>query len=247
MASINASITSTGIVTSGDATGNLQLQSDGVTGLSILANGKINIANTALSTASAGTLEYDGGELYFTPLSTQRGIIPGMQYYVLNSAVVGANSTSNQNTFGVGVTLSSSTRYQFESTMAFVRSAGTTQHSMSLLFGGTATINNILYYVNEADWQGTMNTRITQANNLNVIMINVATATAITPPTVSASSQIIWVTLNGSVSINAGGTFIPQYVLSATPGGAYSTQIGSYFAIWPVGPSGSNISVGTWA
>mgnify|MGYP003350663671 CR=1 FL=1 len=51
----------------------------------------------------------------------------------------------------------------------------------------------------------------------------------------------------GTVSVNAGGTFIPQYSFSAQPGGGFTTGIGSYFAIWPVGAAGSNISVGTWA
>ena len=51
----------------------------------------------------------------------------------------------------------------------------------------------------------------------------------------------------GTVSVNAGGTFIPQYSFSAQPGGGFTTGIGSYFAIWPVGASGSDISVGTWA
>ena len=52
---------------------------------------------------------------------------------------------------------------------------------------------------------------------------------------------------NGTVSINAGGTFTPQYQLSAAPGGAYSTVAGSYFAIWPIGTAGANTSVGPWA
>ena len=48
-------------------------------------------------------------------------------------------------------------------------------------------------------------------------------------------------------TFDAGGTFIPQYQLSAAPGGAYTTQIGSYFKLSPLGVSGSNTSIGTWA
>jgi hypothetical protein len=51
----------------------------------------------------------------------------------------------------------------------------------------------------------------------------------------------------GTVSVNAGGTFIPQYTLSTAPGGAYTTAIGSYLSIWPIGAAGANTSVGTWA
>ena len=53
--------------------------------------------------------------------------------------------------------------------------------------------------------------------------------------------------IRGTVSIATGGTFIPQYSLSAAPGGAYTTQLGSYFLIYPLGASGSNTSIGTWA
>ena len=53
--------------------------------------------------------------------------------------------------------------------------------------------------------------------------------------------------ISGVISVNAGGTFIPQYTLSAAPGGAYTTAANSYFLIYPIGASGANTSVGTWA
>jgi hypothetical protein len=53
--------------------------------------------------------------------------------------------------------------------------------------------------------------------------------------------------LYGTVSINAGGTFIPQYTLSAAPGGAYSTASGSYIRINPLSASGAATNVGTWS
>jgi hypothetical protein len=63
----------------------------------------------------------------------------------------------------------------------------------------------------------------------------------------TATSLFISARITGTVSVNVGGTFIPQYTLSAAPGGAYTTSAGSYFAIWPIGSSGSNTSIGTWA
>lgn len=48
-------------------------------------------------------------------------------------------------------------------------------------------------------------------------------------------------------TINVVGTFVPQYSLSAAPGGAYSTQAGSYFKIAALSPSGANTAIGTWA
>ena len=64
--------------------------------------------------------------------------------------------------------------------------------------------------------------------------------------TISAA-YYIGIVVRGTVSINAGGTFIPQYTLSAAPGGAYTTIAGSYVCFYPIGSSGANISVGTWA
>ena len=53
--------------------------------------------------------------------------------------------------------------------------------------------------------------------------------------------------IKGTVSIANGGTFIPQYSLSAQPGQTYITNIGSYFKIYPISVSGSNTNIGSWA
>ena len=53
--------------------------------------------------------------------------------------------------------------------------------------------------------------------------------------------------MKGTISVSTGGTFIPQYSLSAAPGGAYTTAAGSYFLIYPIGAAGANVNVGTWA
>jgi len=53
--------------------------------------------------------------------------------------------------------------------------------------------------------------------------------------------------VTGTISVNAGGTFVPQYTLSAAPGGAYSTDAGSFMKIYPVGAAGADVNVGTWA
>jgi len=207
------------------------------------------IAPLALTTASlsspavAGQLEYNGGIPYFTPLGTQRGVIPGMQYYILNTAYVGSNSTGAQSLFGVGVTLSSSIVYQFECSLYMTKTAGTTSHNMSLLFGGTATVNSILY-------QGVENQSglaLTGPQGTPVSFIATSAAASQTTSTTANATEYIQIDFKGIVSINAGGTFIPQYSLSAAPGGAYTTQVGSYFLIYPTGSAGSNISVGTWA
>jgi len=201
-------------------------------------------SDTLSSPAAAGQIEYSSPIFAATPIGTQRGIVPTQQYYRIDTAVVGSNATGAQSIFGVGVTLSASTVYEFEIMVAYSKSAGTTAHTFSLGFGGTATINNIAYDV-ITKTNGTSFTNLATSDTVQAF-IQTASATAITGSNVSAALFLLQL-MKGTVSINAGGTFIPQYTLSAAPGGAYTTAIGSFIRIAPVSASGSNTSVGAWA
>lgn len=199
------------------------------------------LTSDALVTAAAGLTEYDGKALYFTPMSTQRGVIPSEQFFRRNSDLAGANNTSAQSVFGVGVSLSASTVYEFEIMYALQKTVGTTSHTISIGFGGTATFNNIAYLSQVA-----IGTTFISTDNMKGSFIQTAAATTISVAQTSATVAFE-IILKGAVSVNAAGTFIPQYTLSAAPGGAYSTLAGSYMKIAPIGASGANISVGTWA
>lgn len=73
-------------------------------------------------------------------------------------------------------------------------------------------------------------------------------ASIINASTISTTGLVYSADASGILQcINAGGTFIPQYQLSAAPGGAYTTAIGSYFLIYPIGAAGNNTNIGTWA
>jgi hypothetical protein len=174
------------------------------------------------------------------------GLVPGELIYRLNSTVAGADSTAVQKILGVGVTVSASTVYQFELVYTLNKSAGAVSHAMQLSFGGTATLNNISYdiFAAQSSAAGTINGGVTTAAFFMVIQQ--ATATTINSATTNTTSAFYGV-VKGTVSINAGGTFIPQYTLTAAPGGAYTTQIGSYFKLSPMSASGANTSIGTWA
>jgi hypothetical protein len=201
-------------------------------------------SGTNLTSATAGAVEYDGKVVYATPIGTQRGIIPTQQYYRLNATVAGADVSTAQSIFGVGVTLSASTVYEFEIEVGLVKTAGATSHTISLGFGGTATINNIFHAVATMFNNGTNPMLINGTQTLGYI--TTATATAVTGTGANAS-LVFALFVKGTVSINAGGTFIPQYTLSAAPGGAYSTVAGSYIRINPLSASGAATNVGTWA
>jgi len=202
-------------------------------------------SGTNLTSAIAGAIEYDGKVFYGTPQGTQRGVIPGQQIYVTNSGYVGSNSSSAQSIFGVGVTLSASTQYAFDMAFVLSKSAGTTSHTLALSFnGGTASFNNFLC-------QGVYNyggaSFVNGANaGASSIGLNTSGSTVVSPAITNATYSQYFM-LNGLVSTSTGGTFLPQYTLSAAPGGAYTTYGGSYIRIYPIGASGANISVGAWA
>jgi len=202
-------------------------------------------SDTLSSPAAVGQIEYTSPIFTGTPIGTQRGIVPTQQYYRLDSALAGANSTSAQSIFGVGVTLSSGTVYEFEMNVVFTKSAGTTSHTFGFGFAGTATLNNILYLgIGNAFLSSTSG----PAYGVTTYGVYATTAsnTASNMQTVSAAAS--WsIVIKGTVSVNAGGTFIPQYTLTAAPGGAYTVYAGSFIRIAPIGASGAATNVGTWA
>jgi hypothetical protein len=213
--------------------------------MSVVISGTDNfILNTdTLGTAVPGEFNYDGKVFYATPQGTQRGVVPGAQFFRLDAGLAGANVSTAQSVLGVGVTLSASTVYAFEAVTVFSKSAGTTSHTFGLGFGGTATLNNIAY---QPVWTRSA-VSLTDVN-VNALTWYVSTASNTTFASATTTAvQNYTFTIKGTVSINAGGTFIPQYTLSAAPGGAYTTQAGSYFLIYPIGASGANVNVGTWA
>lgn len=203
-------------------------------------------SSTILTTPAAGVVEWDGKVPYITAQGTQRGVWPSEQFFRLNSDLAGANVNTVQSVFGVGVTLSSSTVYSFELMMLFVKTAGATSHNFSFGFGGTATINNALFYALADAETSAFSSGTLVGGAPGFFVFTSLTAGALIASIASANSNVI-VRVIGNVSVNSGGTLIPQYTLSAAPGGAYSTIAGSYMAIYPVSASGANTSVGDWA
>jgi len=204
------------------------------------------IATATLTTPTITSLYGQNSNLVTTPYNGT-GLIPGELIYRLNAGYLGSNASGAQSVFGVGVTLAASTVYQFETVFALSKSAGTTSHLFSLSFGGTATLNNICYLV--IDFSGSSS--FTAGNTgggtaMAGMFIQTASATQINSFSTSTTYYQTYL-LKGTVSVNASGTFIPQYTLSAAPGGAYTTAIGSYFKLSPMSASGSNTSIGTWA
>lgn len=202
-------------------------------------------SGTNLTTAAPGAIEYDGKVLYATPQGTQRGVIPAEMYFRLNAALAGANVTTAQNIFGVGVTLSANTVYEFEELFLLTKTAGTTTHTVGIGFGGTATLNNIAYQFQSHFYTTATATLVASGEFLGTG--SAATNLTATVSSGATATLFCWFAVRGTASVNAAGTFIPQYTLSAAPGGAYSTALGSFIKVRPIGAAGANNSVGGWA
>jgi len=173
-----------------------------------------------------------------TALGTGTG---GAGTYTVSASQTVASTIINS---AKGVILSANTVYAFEGVFGFNKTAGgSTSHTFNPGFGGTATLNNIAYRLNSQNVSGISFTEI--ARNEYPYFIQTAAATVVTN-TIAASATYLSMRMAGTVSINVGGTFIPQYSLSAAPGQPWSTVTGSYFLIYPVGSAGSNTSVGAW-
>jgi len=212
----------------------------------------ISFSTDALAvTPTTGATEYNGIALYFTPTGTQRGVIRGQQMFVLQTAYTGTQATTAQSLFGLtnGVTLANSTVYAFDFAYALSKTAGTTNHTIGYGFGGTATINNIAYLRN-FQWSNsgfTSSPNTYAGDSVTWGFVQSASSTTLTSENTGTASMQWIVYGKGTVSVNAGGTFLPQYSLSAAPGGAYTTQPGSYFLIYPIGAAGANVSIGAWS
>lgn len=155
----------------------------------------------------------------------------------LAAPFTGSDSTTAQSIFGVGVSLEASTNYEFEILVRLQKTAGTTSHNLSLAFGGTASLQG-LAYVLAADTGGVGTIPATNG------WIAASSAAVVT----SIASAAVGVTLRarGTISVATAGTLVPQYQLSAAPGGPYAVQAGSFMSLVPLGSSAGNLNLGGW-
>ena len=197
------------------------------------------------TTPTAGVAEYDGTVQYFTPVASNRGVLL-TEHFVNNSAAqTGTNVATAQpwfvTTLANGqITLPSTTTYEFEGLLA-LSTTGATSHSLAIGFGGTATLTSIGYAVTVAE-NATSLATITPVSRFNSFL-NVATSTVITSAVATATYDTVEV--RGTVRVNAGGTFIPQFTYSAAPGTAPTIAIGTYFKMRALG-SNTITNQGNW-
>jgi len=223
------------------------------TGLVIIGHGaKINAGSatlapltlttgTVLTTPAAGAIEFDGTCFYGTAYASTRQVIDTEQVCILAADYTLTNGTSAQaalnSTTNGALTLQAGLTYAFEAAY-LITNTGTTSHYWETLFGGTATITAINYVI-----QGNTLTANGAGTGGYAGWSNVGTAVQATAASTSATENAM-ILLQGTVTINAAGTFIPQIELSAAPGGAQKMKAGSFFRIWQMPGTGA---VGDWS
>lgn len=206
----------------------------GLAGIQGISPGTSGVSNT-ITFGQPGTYEFafsssDAGatitlfDLNRTPTNFISFVCPSGDYTLANSSTAQAVFTSTFDT----ITLPGATTYMFEALYLITRAAGTTSHTVSTLFNGTATLTSIAYTADTTSTTGNV------LGTVSRIYGTAATAVAVTGASTSATENVT-IKLNGVIRTNASGTFIPQIKYSAAPGGAPTLLKNSYFKLTPIG------------
>jgi hypothetical protein len=196
------------------------------------------------------------GYLY-NAVNSQQGIVQAQQYFSLNSNLfVTSAGVGDVRLFGVNVYVASNTIYEFEAGFNLYRPAGqtTTLHGLQLNLGagissagniaGIATVTNALWQFMSTDTLGTVtNHTLSQSFGYQTNVGNVI----ITGTVSGTTAANVYVQAFGTITVGTGGWLSPRIAANVAAGGNYYTLAGSFFKITPLGPSGANVSIGTWS
>lgn len=203
-----------------------------------------NIQNVKMAGgASNQVLVTDGGSnLSWNSLNS----VSGVKFYsnVVNG-VTGTNGTGAQSILGVGTTLTAGKVYELSANFNLYKTAGSTSHTLSFQWGGNATFTKILS--NILVQQSTIGyVSYNAARSVNQYTMETTSPLVITTG-ITNTFYTVNIQISGIVSVSGTGTLIPQYALSAAPGGAYTVSPGSFIKLVPIADSASVVNVGSWA
>lgn len=233
-------VSATGNVTGGNVIGHIRP----VAGSASLPPVRIS-AGTNTSTALGGAIEYDGVVFYGTPTTLSRGLLHTEQFIALVTDYTGVDSASAQQVFDSPtngtITLDANTAYLMEGVYYITRSAGSTSHTLSTLFGtgGGLSISSMTYI---AETTSTTNNTLGAVSRIYGTGVTAVVVTAAS----TSTTENITVTLRGIIRTSGGGTLTPQIQYSAAPGGQPSILKNSYLRFTPLGVN-SVASVGNWS
>jgi hypothetical protein len=111
--------------------------------------------------------------------------------------------------------------------------------------GQQVTVNGIVYtyYSDQTAWVRTTSTVNTDLVT-SFTVVNQATSTVVTGAIANANTTMS-VHYFRTIQIGTAGNINPVYTMSASAG-AYTTLVGSYFKLTPIGNATGNTNVGNW-
>jgi len=215
-----------------------------VSGATTLGSGTSTVAplkftsGTNLTTAAAGACEYDGSVFYYTPNTSNRGVVAVENLLFQEATYTLTSQTAAQKLFNAStngtLTLPVGT-YEFEC-LASLSSLSATLGNFGFAFGGTATFTQY--------WQAIASKPVSLATGgVPNETYNTAANTALATASTGTVGQM-W--LKGTIIITVAGTIIPQ--ASLTVATAAVVGVGSYFKIKKMSATtASNFTVGNWS
>lgn len=160
-------------------------------------------------------------------------------YYRKNTATTLSSATGNQSIFALtsGVTVAANTIYEVECEFELT-TTGTTSHTESFGFTlATATVTNMGVTVNRLSGTTTSSALGTYLTSVTPVVVTGALTTA----------QTVTYRVKGTIAFGTGGSINPVVAFSAAPGGTSTIVLGSRMKLSPIGATGSNVAIGTWA
>jgi hypothetical protein len=216
-----------------------------ITGLTVAAGTTtvppIKLTNgTNLTTATAGSIEYDGLAFYNSIAASTRGVMPSEQYVILNTPYTLTSQTAAQKLFNAStngaVTLPVGT-YQFECLFSLTSLSITSGSFGFAMVTGTAVVGSQAwqaYAIKPTSFAVPANSQLTFNTAANIALTGANTST-------NASALI-----RGTIKITTAGTIIPSVSLGIASAGVVGAN--SYFKISPVSKTNAaNITVGNWS
>jgi hypothetical protein len=248
LASVTGNVTGGNLITAGLAsiTGNVtagNVNSRVTLPAGIASQAPLRFTAGVLETSpSSGAMNFDGTVFYATPQGSERGLLVTEQVFVPDADYPLLNQTAVQNLFGAITTVSSNTRYAYsiQSTVYKVSNNISLQYAM----GGNAVVAKHTYHT-----LTTATAALATASTPTVVK-NVVTTGFATPVTVSAAlngTGYYGLTVTGTIDVTTGGTWYPEIGFTGLPGVGSNVFGSSSIEIWPIGPTGANVSIGNWS
>lgn len=199
------------------------------------------VGNIQIIPPTAGAMSYDGRVFYATPQDAERGLVVTEQVFIPNANYPLLDQTAIQSLFGKSVSLSGGTRYAYRLLAVIYKSS----NNISLQY---ATQGNAVLASHSYQTTTTASTTLAALSSPSLVK-NILTTGYDTPVTVTPalnSTGYYSLTVNGVLDVTTSGTWTPDIGFTGTPGAGSYTAAGSSIEIWPIGPSGANVSIGTW-